>query len=183
MVNSNVHEERICPECKMSVKAEARRCGNCGITLSRLKRLIIQFSTIVSAILLIVPVWQLAINTTDLFKRTVSFDLRSAGCTNKTFSVSIANLESDRLLKWTKPILVSINNREINTNMHFSPGEAQHLPPLTERKLELFLLNDSIKIPKEGTKQEFRVVVAVTTTEIDGSRPTSKTATCIVAFQ
>ena len=182
MSDTNATVLHFCPECKNCVNSNARRCGHCGIVLSRPKRTILQLGAIFSALLVIVPIWQLAISTTDVFKNTVAFEIEPSNCTPEGIALSFANFEKDRFLEWSDVKLISINDNRFDELMTFRPNQRRHLPPLSVTGLTFFTLPETLErikgLIKDGIATEVEMVVSITAIEPDGNRPTPASVAC-----
>lgn len=172
----------LCPECRNSVNTNANRCGSCGVVLRPLKRRILQTGALVSALLVILPLWQLVVLTTDLFKREVYFDVEISDCSPKGISVSFANLESDRFLEWSEVQLQSVDGVEINENMKFLHSLAnihpRHIAPLDVKVLNFSRSSGAVPFDSICPDDSCEIVVEVMAKETDGAQPTSRTASC-----
>ena len=178
MSNQNEPEPKLCPECRSSVNDGANRCGNCGVVLSKTKRRILQGGALISALLVAVPLWQLAVSSTDLLKTEVSFEVEPAACGQQGIALSFVNFERDRFLEWSNVRLHSINGVEIDEAMIFQPGQARHIPPLSSTHLEFFRQSNSVPTSGATCSNGCTMVVKITAQEPDGDRPTEQTAKC-----
>lgn len=181
MDKENVDRDFICPQCKQNTLPGATRCGHCGVLLNKTRRTLLQLSALASAILVIVPLWQVAVSTTDLFKRTVDFEIEASSCTRDRFTVSFVNLEKDRVLTWNQARLISIDGEQLEATMTFPGYQRRHVPPLSATlivfNIESKIIDNMIKLD-EGISN-IRIVMSVNATDADGTKETSKSTICV----
>lgn len=154
--------------------------------MSRPKRTLLQLGALVSAILVIVPMWELATSTTgfftDLLKSTVSFEIEPSNCGLGSIGLSFANFEKDRFLEWSKPKLISINDEKFDKAMTFKPNQRRHMAPLSVTHLTFHNLPEIVEKFRSsvlnGSLTEAKIMMSITATEPDGARPTSQIAIC-----
>ena len=116
VVDTKAAVMRTCPECMGEVSPEAKRCPHCGVVQRQWKRRTLQASAMLSALLVIVPVWQLAISTTDLFKTELAVEVAASYCEldvrgRAQVVLSAVNGETDRIVAWGPAKLDSVKVR------------------------------------------------------------------------
>ena len=125
--------------------------------------------------------WQVAVSTTDLFKRTVDFEIEASSCTRDRFTVSFVNLEKDRVLTWNQARLISIDGEQLEATMTFPGYQRRHVPPLSATlivfNIESKIIDNMIKLD-EGISN-IRIVMSVNATDADGTKETSKSTICV----
>ena len=168
----------LCSECLHPVREGANRCGSCGIVLHAFKRRILQVAALVSAVLVVVPLWQIAVTTSDLLKTKVDFEVEPAACGQQGILVSFVNFESDRFLEWSDVRLQSVNGVEVDEAMVFRPGQPRHIPPLTSEPLEFLRQSNAVPTDGDVCSNGCTMVVRLTAKEADGRRATTATASC-----
>nr|WP_298102202.1 hypothetical protein [uncultured Shinella sp.] len=166
-----------CPECKNAINEGAKRCGSCGTELNKTARYLLRISQLVAAALVIVPLWEIAVSTTDLLKTTSSFKIVTT-CWQDGVIVSFTNAEKDRVLEWSDVRLVSINEIKVDEPMTFQAGETFHIPPLSTAKLTFYRQEDGARTASRSCVGGCAMKVSLTARELDGSRPTTAFATC-----
>lgn len=117
----------LCVECRGRIHRDARRCPHCGIRQARLERMLLRFGGLASAALAILPLWQLAINSGTLFKRSVSFEVEPSSCDSERIHLSFANFERDRFLEWSEVLLMKVNGKTVQAPMGFEPGQTRYI--------------------------------------------------------
>lgn len=82
----------LCTECRFEIPLGAARCGHCGIIQSNWKRFVLRWGGLGSAFLLIVPIWQIAISSSNFINYEVSYSLNST-CDNGFIEFEVFNQE------------------------------------------------------------------------------------------
>lgn len=178
MTRRNTPNALSCPECKTAINAGARRCGSCGTELNKNARYFLRATQFIAAALVIVPLWEIAISTTDIFKTTVSFGIDVAGCGPNGIALSVVNAEKDKVIKWSEARLVSVNEIKVDEQMVFPPGQPRHIAPLSTANLTFFRQEDGGRTVGEVCATGCVMTVSLVAQEVDGSKVTTATATC-----
>ncbi len=142
---------KICKECSFEIPKAARRCGHCGSVQNAWKRAIIQWSGLFSAILLIIPIWQIAVTLPRYFLGPSNIGFRAVAtvCSFPNIEMKVHNLSTDDYLIVEKVYLRSLTDAPKPTS-----GRYIVLPFLGEN-----LRGDDLVPPTQRVKMKFEVPV------------------------
>ena len=179
MTPAHVDPTPACPECLNPINPRAKRCGSCGVVLSRGKRRLLRIGTVMSALLVVLPLWQLAVSSSDALKTSVAFEIEPLSCGPHSITLSFVNFENDRFLAWSDVRLVQLSDQDMDEKMVVPSGVAHHIAPLSVERLTFMRSQQGVEGAGADTCADgCDVVVSLTAQETDGRRKTQQAARC-----
>ena len=180
MTPAHVDPTPACPECLNPINPRAKRCGSCGVVLSRGKRRLLRIGTVMSALLVVLPLWQLAVSSSDALKTSVAFEIEPLSCGPHSITLSFVNFENDRFLAWSDVRLVQLSDQDMDEKMVVPSGVAHHIAPLSVERLTFMRSQQEAEgvVGANTCANGCDVVVSLTAQETDGRRKTQQAARC-----